>query len=185
MKKDKLEQYVIAHRAEFDLAEPPPHLWQRIEAGMDAHERAGRRVPLWRQLRAVAAAAALLLAGGLGGAQWMAHHMQQPEAIARAVVPDFDELTQYYTRTVQVRLARIDDPAVRREVERDLSQLDQVLGELKAALAEAPESEHEAIVQAMIANYQARLDILERVLERIQRKNHPTVKSQKDETKSI
>ena len=185
MKTDKLEKYVIAHREEFDLAEPPAHLWQRIEAGMDGRRTSGRRVALWRRLRAVAAAAALLLAGGLGGALWTAHSMQRPEAIARKVEPEFDELTRYYSRTVQARLARIDDPAVRREVERDLSQLDQVLDELRAALTEAPQREHEAIVQAMIANYQARLEILERVLDRIQRHNHQTVKNQKDETKSI
>ncbi len=187
MKTDKLEKYVIAHREEFDLAEPPPHLWQRIEASMDGRHASGRRLLLWRRLRAVAAAAALLLAGGMGGALWTAHSQQQPEAIAREVEPDFDELARYYSRTVQARLARIDDPTVRREVERDLSQLDQVLDELRTALAEAPEREHEAIVQAMIANYQMRLEILERVLERIQRRNrnHRTVKDQKDETKSI
>ncbi len=183
MKPDKLERFVMAHREAFDRAAPAPHVWERLEAALHGpFER--RRPSLWRRIRVAAAAAALLVAGALGGALWTAHGMRQPEAIAREVAPDFEELTHYYLRSVSNRLARIEDPAVRRELERELGQLDRVQEELRAALAEAPASEHEAIVQTMIANYHMRLELLERVLARIQRGTHSrNAKRQKDETK--
>ena len=53
--------------------------------------------------------------------------------------------------------------------------------ELRAELANAPAGSEERIINAMIYNYKAKLEILERVLEKIQSTNQGTLKTENDE----
>ena len=51
----------------------------------------------------------------------------------------------------------------------DLAELDDLLQELKTELQHVPSGKKEQIIEAMIANYKTRLDILEHVLKRIEK----------------
>jgi hypothetical protein len=53
------------------------------------------------------------------------------------------------------------------EVRADLEQLDKAMEELRLELANVPPGNREQVVRAMIENYQAKLIILKRVLERL------------------
>jgi len=55
----------------------------------------------------------------------------------------------------------------------DLQQLDEMFKELTQELENAPKGTEEAIINAMIKNYQAKVDILNRVLEKVEAVNAP------------
>jgi hypothetical protein len=69
----------------------------------------------------------------------------------------------------------------------DLQQIDEVQKDLRRELQNAPKSSREEIIQTMIKNYQTKLDILERVLTRVQVGNNLsndsiTIKKLKDDS---
>ncbi|MDX1665605.1 MAG: hypothetical protein R3350_00160, partial [Saprospiraceae bacterium] len=61
-------------------------------------------------------------------------------------------------------------------VMRDLDQVDLVVEELKSELKNAPEGREEQIIANLILSYQAKLEILERVLNRVQMHNKRKLK---------
>ena len=63
----------------------------------------------------------------------------------------------------------------------DLKQFEEVMETLKTELQNAPKGNEERIVTAIIQNYQAKIEILQRILARIQTTNPKTTKLEKDE----
>ncbi|MDV7393244.1 hypothetical protein RZS08_17865, partial [Arthrospira platensis SPKY1] len=63
-------------------------------------------------------------------------------------------------------------------VQPDLLQLDEFYQELQLELDRAPKGSEEQIIQAMIRNHQIKLDILERVLEKVQTNNPKTTENE-------
>ncbi len=179
---DKLEHFVRQHRQAFDRAAPPPYLWESIATALD--KKAQGRAIVRLSWRSVAAAIGILLLGGLAGVLGEHFVVHQPRSVVRTIMPEFDELQQYYLRAIKYRLSLIDDASLRQEIDNDLAQFDKIQEELYMVLREAPPGEYAAIVEAMIASYQIRLEILERVLARLRRSDltHGKGKIYEDET---
>ena len=94
--------------------------------------------------------------------------------------PEFSEISKYYQQEVQQKKAKLASYQVDQSLEHDLQQLDELTKELKMEFEEAPAGTEEQIINAMISNYQTKLEILERVLERVQSTNQKNANS-KDE----
>jgi acetyl-CoA carboxylase carboxyltransferase component len=180
---DKLEQFITQNRDTFDDAVPSLKVWAEIDKELDQQKGQARRVFLWRSLRAAAAVVALLLIGGYGGMYYQ-QQVASTEITLSDIAPEYAEMEEYYTTQVNLRMQQLADYRHTDAVEPDLQQLDEVLQELQQELKNAPVGGEEQVINAMINNYKTRLDILERVLEKIQSTNQ-NLKTETDEVVSI
>ena len=134
-----------------------------------------RFAPYWRQAAAAAALLLVGLTGGLylggdgGGAT--APVADATPAMAAAADPNVaarvDELERAYQRAIDTRLAQVDALRPEPELRRELVSLSRPEFSASAELAEAPPGSERAVVEAMVQEYQAKLDALEHVLERL------------------
>ena len=171
---DQLEQFVGKNRNAFDREVPNLKVWAAVDQALEAQRPSARIRTIWRTFRAAASVVILLTLGGLIGMYAYKYtHVQELPTLAE-IAPEYAELEQYYTAQVSNRmqeLSRFDQGAA---VKPDIQQLDDLYKELQLELDKAPKGSEEQIIQAMIRNYQIKLDILERVLEKIQTTNPKT-----------
>ena len=163
-----LETFIYSERAAFDEAAPDLNVWSAIAAQLP--ESGGAKVVRvhWHQrLMRIAASIALLVAGvGLG--LFYAGGNAPDKMTLSEVSDEYAEIEQFYQRDIATKkqqLARFTGTAS--EIDLDLVQMDQMMAELQQELANVPPGNQEQVIRAMIENYKAKSDILERVLERM------------------
>jgi hypothetical protein len=166
MKRDELEKFIIQHRNDFDIEEPPTALWSKIEAQLEPSK--GRIVWLPYFKRAAAVAALLIL--GFSAGVLLSRNSQSVTMVAiQKVNPDFSEAERYYTSLIKQNLAQLEAyPTHKKEVLADLAQLDRFSEELLRDLATAPVGAEDRIVAELIQTYRTKISILEKVLDSIQ-----------------
>jgi type VI protein secretion system component VasF len=181
---DNLEKFINENRSEFDDRQPSKDIWLSIDQALDQkRKKPARRIPIWRYAR-VAAAAVLLI--GTGVVIGLKMNNQTPEPLAfEEVYPEYFEAEQYYQKEVNTKIAQLANYSHDAEINDDLKQLDAIYEELKKELSEAPKTQQEQIINAMITNYRTKLSILERVLERIQSTNQENLKTTNDDSIEI
>lgn len=164
--KDNLEDFIRSNREDFDMASPDLKVWANIDKSLEARRQIPRRVSLWRNF---AAAAAVLLLVGMGTLIGMQLNSSStaPRTLGDISV-EYQELEDYYQSQLREKQALLASQNPDASVIQDLTQLEGFLGELQMELQDVPKGSEEQIVNAMIENYQDRLEILERVLSRIQ-----------------
>lgn len=178
MNKDKLERFIIDRRASFDDKEPPKMAWGKIQEELSKDNKVPRRISLWQFTRI---AAAIVLLVGIGVIIGKQSTTENPIASIEENFPEFVEAKIYYEVEVNEKLAQLASYNYDESLEEDMSQLDTFMEELKKELEEAPKGAEEQIINAMITNYQTKLDILERVLESIQSTNQVKPNSNDEE----
>jgi len=174
MKQDKLEQFIIENRKEFDMLEPPEKLWDRIKKPGPL-----QRKSLWtkRMLR-IAAAIAIFLAA------WFSNDLltsdkqntvSNPPSMSPEQMEQYTLLMEaelfYSARIKQVKaelktLANGDREIIQ-DVNTDLLELDEIFNELKNDLKDNVDNEE--VIEAMIQNYRLKLGILEEMLKQMNR----------------
>lgn len=180
---DQLEKYIRQHRAQFDEARPSAMLWDKIAAALDTpdetpaplqvvHKRNTLRLT-WQQYASIAAIGLLLLAiGGALGSYWTERTMSisAPMALSLGDINDeYAELEHHYQQQVRVHLTALEAlDAPHQDLLQDIEELNAAFEELKQELGRSTTQTDEEIIHAMIENYQTRIEILERVRERLQ-----------------
>lgn len=188
-----LETFIRQNREAFDSALPDPGIWTGIES---ANRPASPRLKVhWHRHLLRAAAAILLLLVGVGLGICYSHRVDLPASsdgmALGEVSPEYAELEAYYKRDIAVKREKLATFTANRssDVEADLQQLDQVMGELRQDLAGVPPGNREQVVRAMIENYKAKAAILQRVLEYLEAApvspDTPIHNSTEHETESI
>ncbi len=161
---DRLEKFIHENRRQFDSDVPDLSIWANIREKLD--EKPGARIRWVRRLRVAAAVLALLFAGGAMGVYWSS---SQNNVTALAdISPEYAEMQQYFDREIQAKMAQLATYNQADAVFTDIKELDEVYRELQEELKNAPEGNRKQVVQAMIGNYKAKIDILEQVLEKLQ-----------------
>jgi predicted PurR-regulated permease PerM len=163
---DKIEKFILDHREEFDSEVPSLNVWAAIDKELGS--QGGKQVTMWRALRVAAAVLVLLTVGGVGGYYTFQQQLSGQVASLAEVAPEYAPLEAYYHEQLDTRLQQLASYKEATSVRSDLEQLDAVFQELTKELAAAPKGSEEQIIQAMIRNYQTRLEILERVLQNIE-----------------
>ena len=179
MQRDNLERFITANREEFDRAVPSLKVWAEIDKELEHKGRAPRT--LGRILRVAAAVAVLLVTGAVAGNFLNQTQQQDVASVLDEISPQINELEQYYNNQFQEKYQQLVRYQHHHAVQPDLEQLDQVLIELKKELVEAPEGSEEQIVNNLIRTYQIKIQILERVLEKIQSTNRKSIIPEDDE----
>ncbi len=178
--KKNLEDFVRTNRASLDQAQPDLKVWAGIDQALD--RKNSRRIRLWRPFAAAASVALLVGLGTIIG--WQLNNQQNQRSLS-SVAPELEEMQEYYESQLEEKTAILANYQADPSVKEDLSQLESFLTELQTELLEAPRDKEEQIINAMIENYQDRLDILERVLSRIQSNNRESQKLNNDEEISL
>lgn len=190
MKKDLLEKFIQENRADFDRNYPSSAVWDRIADELDKREY--RHQPRIYTIMRLAAAIVLILAVGfvIGMYSFSPDQEQQmmvnmgPETYQR-----YQDINNYYTHQVSSKMHEVQnlkggtlngDSASLGE---DLQQLDAIFTELKQELMNNHEADEEKIIDAMIMNYQTKLEILERVADKL--KKQPSTQQKDNETVDI
>jgi hypothetical protein len=173
---DRLEDFVRQHREQFDLHEPDPSIWLKINPApvpLQAGPAARERRPL-RWLR-IAAAVAVIFAGSTAGIYYLTGGNRAAEQYGDALYQEMQETEAYYTRMVAQRYDELrpylaSDPVAEEMLAADMEELDEVYAELKNDLKENVDNPE--VIEAMILNYRVKLEILEDLLRQLKEKEN-------------
>ncbi len=184
---DPLETFIAQNRAALDTQEPDPRLWPKLLRPLPPSHTA--RLRWLRPLRLTAAAITLLLTGVALGL-WYGHRQtaSTPKLTLSDLSPEYAEAERYFQREIRQRKHRLGHFSLsysRNTVMEDLRQMDIAMAELQAELAQVPPTQREPIIRAMIENYKARIAILERVLQYLERQNKAPTNSGDHDTEKI
>lgn len=179
---DSLENFVKQHREEFDLREPDPSLWLKINppaadgslSAVDGSIPVGKEHRPLRWLR-VAAAIAVIFAGSSAGIYFLTGGNNNVDLYSNEIYMEMQETEQYYTQMVAERYTELEpylvsDPMAHEMLTADLDELDQVYGELKEDLKD--NASNPEVIEAMILNYSIKLEILEDLLNQLKEKEN-------------
>lgn len=180
---DNLEQFINNNRADFDDAVPSLKAWAEIDKVISSQKS---KVITLRKVLAIAASVLILLVAGASLGAFISNGSNDDLAAQLSkIAPDFVEAEQYYQQKIDRKYQQLASYSHDQTIEEDLSQLDELMNELKAELIVAPKGKEEEIVESLIESYQTKISILERVLDRIQL-THPQQNSKtKDNEISI
>lgn len=164
---DRLEEFVKAHRSEFDIFEPSPDVWNRI-SGENKTIRLRHAKTAWIR---VAAAAVVVL--GLSAVIVNYTLLRGKEKLSEAENPEIRELMEtesFYAQKVDGKLQEIRRcynlfPELKYEIESDLNELETMYKSLQNDLKDNVSNKE--VIEAMIENNRNRLELVESVLNRI------------------
>ncbi|RMG78578.1 MAG: hypothetical protein D6714_17720 [Bacteroidetes bacterium] len=171
LKMESLEKFVKQHREALDTAVPGLRVWAEIDKKLDAKKQRRLR---WMPLKIAAAALVLLAVGALLGAQF--NKNEAPPASLAAIAPEYEALEKQFNRQIEQKIQLLAGYHQDDYVREDLHRLDRVFQDLCRDLDSAPKGTRARIVRLMIENYEDRIRLLERVLEKVQSAdpNHPS-----------
>ena len=161
---DNLKDVVDKQREMFDVYQTDyDALWPDVEKGINKRKRTAELMWVWRS------AAAVVFGFGLA---YVLNFVNQPainsDELAYQISPEWAETEEFYKVKISEKMDAITsraelDPVIME----DIALLDQAYKELKTDLADG--ADNEEVINAMISNYQIKLEILERILMEIKR----------------
>jgi hypothetical protein len=179
---DRLEDFVKQNREQFDLHEPDPSIWLKIDTGSHADGKADgtadskavrleRRSMRWLR---IAAAVAMIFAGSTAGIYFLKGD-RVDAGRSSELYQEIMETEEYYSRMVSERYDElqpflVSNPAAREMLSTDMEELDQVYEELKEDLKD--NASNPEVIEAMILNYRVKLEILEDLLMQLKEKEN-------------
>lgn len=186
---DKLEIFVRENKAAFDDKMPKDFVWEGIETRLKQQtEPSGTlkvislRSRVYQYTKIAAIGLLLLTVGGFLGSYWTTQKQAEQLSFG-SINEEYQELETFYAEQVNSQMTQLKKYRIDESLMNDIKELDASFSELKKEL-EINENDvnNEAIVNAMIENYESKIDILERVLNRLERKKQEekSVKKQKN-----
>ena len=182
---DRLEDFVKQQREQFDLREPDPSIWLKINPANVpvVKERRSEGRPM-RWLR-VAAAVAMIFAGSTAGIYFLTGEKADPDLYSSDLYTEIMETEQYYSQIVADRYNELQpflagNPVAKEMLATDMDELDEVYKELKEDLKD--NASNPEVIEAMILNYRVKLEILEDLLNQLKEKEN---QDEKDDSYSL
>jgi hypothetical protein len=186
---DKLERFVRENRAEFDGKMPKDFVWEGVESKLNQQAEpkiktkvVALRSRIYQYAKVAAIGLVLLTVGGFLGSYWTTQN-QAKQLSFGSINEEYQELETFYAEQVNSQMTQLKKYRVDKSLMADIKELDASFSELEKELSINENiANNEVIVNAMIENYQSKIAILERVLNRLERKNkeEQTVKNNND-----
>lgn len=176
--KDRLEDFVRQHRDGFDVREPDPSLWLKINP-----ENSGKRKDQRLKWLRYAAAAAVLFAGLSAGIYFITGAGSSPDKLYGDLYREILETEAYYTGIVNQKYSELEpfmvsSPELKEELDYDLNELDQLYEELKEDLKDNVGNPE--VIEAMIQKYRTKVEILEDLLNQLKEKENNNYEDSKE-----
>jgi len=170
--KDRLENFIKSHRADFDDLEPRSDTWSKIQKELRQEDKKKDYTWLWK------AAAVVFLCISIGLAVERSINMDVDEIAEtnqsqKSRSAELKQVEGYYTQLISQKRSEIKSVIDKKglvdvELLKDMEQLDNMYSKLKKDLKRNQNDER--LINAMIQNLQLRVEILNkqlRILERI------------------
>ena len=156
--KDRLEEYIRERRQDFDIFEPDARLWEGVEKKM----KKGRKKHLGYYVSRVAAVAAIFMLSFIV----QRYYFNQRNTVEK--IPELQEAELYYSSLINQKLDEVrpllaEFPDIQKELDGDMSELDSAYNSLKEDLKDNVSNQQ--VIEAMIENYRTRIDIMEEMLQ--------------------
>lgn len=170
MNNDNLEKYITNHKGEFDQETPPPMVWVNIEKHLDGATKKEAPVKEMRTtsiVRVMQIAAMFVVVMGVGLLIGLQINNGTQNIYANPQLQEFVEAEKHYSTEINKMMTVVNESNVeeKESIQEDLNALDAVYNELKTELLSNPKANTDYVVNAMINNYRAKIDILEKVLQ--------------------
>ena len=161
---DNLEKYIKDHKEEFDLFEPSPKLWSKIDKDLP---HPNHRINIISLITRIAAVFILILVIGVGIGYYLGNQRPLGTLSDASKAKEFKMAEDFYAKEVSFRMKEINSLNLQdSDVKNDLTQLENIYQELKSQLDTVPEAKSEKIIGELIENYQIRISLLEKILEK-------------------
>lgn len=166
--KDRLEDFVLKNRAEFDFHEPDPSLWLKINPQNSISKN--KRWLIWLRY---AAAIAVLFASFSAGIYYLAGMKDTQENLSGELYKELIESEAYYSTLVSQKYNELEpyissSPEIKKDLDFDLNELDQIYKELKEDLNDNVGNPE--VIDAMIQQYRMKVEILEQLMTQLKEK---------------
>ncbi|MEL6922637.1 MAG: hypothetical protein AAFO94_01230 [Bacteroidota bacterium] len=181
---DKLEQFIREHREDFDQATPNLRVWAALNKNLSEQQPAPKRRRLMPLLRIAAAVVLLLSIGAAAGVYFSQPEQSETEWLAEQF-PEFSETQAYYVQQVSEKMNQLQQYNYVSPINEDLIEIDGFIEELRQQLSETPRGSEATIINAMIQNYRTKLEILERVLNRLETRGKGASKKENNAQSTI
>lgn len=186
MKNDELKKFVNEHRQEFDFREPDPAIWDRIKQESDKKKQPpkGGKIIKFQRFLYRAAAVIVIATLSIGIYEYFDREVINTiETVAdtpekdmheELLIPELREVEHYYSAEIDKKMEELSkftstDRELKQDITTDMDELDQAYDELREDLKEAVATEE--IIEAMVQNYRLKLQILEQMLQQINKRN--------------
>ncbi len=167
MKEEDLEKYIRGHKEEFDTDLPPPTVWINIEKELKKYSAPKPKIypikkPSIVRILQVAAMFIVVIGAGL----LIGVKINKKKQYSTTQFQDLVDAEKYYSKKITKIWMAISENKIedKNSIKEDLIALDAVHDELRNGLLASPNSNTELIVNAMLKNYNAKIEILETVL---------------------
>ncbi len=174
---DQFEKFIRSNRAAFDDRNPDPAVWDAIESRLPRKEPA-RRLTLWQVTSIAAVGLVLVLSGIIVGLRMNSGGLEGSPAYV-----EFREAEMYYQSQLEKQVNQLAKYEYDDDINSDLAELQDVYDQLTTELEDGLQPNQNDIIQALIQNYQTRIDLLGRVLERLEEGASNTELSEDEEIK--
>ena len=188
MKPDKLEQFVLDKREDFDDQFPSPDSWERIKGNI----RPVRRVNWTARMVRIAAAVVIFVASYI----FIDYTMNRgiSDSLAEDTmeasydnIPMLMEARVYYSGLIsnmenEVYSIAGDNSTISQDIKIEFDELDKVFNELKNDLND--DADNQEVIEAMIQNYRIKLQILEEILTQLKNTENQN-NTQENEDKKV
>lgn len=176
MKTDKFEDFVRDNRAEFGPGEGAPDVFAKIKK----REPEAKVISInWQTVMSRAAAVVVIFIASYYFHDYMSDQevaeqgLLSEENLKDPMLRELIEADQYYSAQVTYKKAELfelagDKPGLQMDVNNELDDLDAILLELKEDLSD--NADNTEVIEAMMQNYMLKLEILEDMLEQINKK---------------
>ena len=186
MKRDKLEQFILDNREDFDDLSPSPASWEKVKNNI----KPVRSINWTNRLVRVAAAVVIFVSSYIFIDYIMhdgANINMQAEGNDMEIyenIPVLVEARAYYSsqiNTMENEVYRLagSDSRVKEDIRLEFEELDQVFNELKSDLND--NAANEEVIEAMIQNYRIKLQILEEILYQLKNADEQNTVDHEDE----
>jgi hypothetical protein len=175
---DKFEKYIVDHREEFNVYEPSPELWHKINRPV---LHTSNYSWLWK------AAAILIIFGASFWANTIirnAKHLALKSDISGSEAPKITETEKYYSGLIQTKLQEMQNaltsyPQLKNDLRHDFSELDSAYRDMKKDLKDNVSNQE--VIEAMIQNYRLKLKLLQQIQQELQNQNDKNKKPRSHE----
>lgn len=164
---DRLENFIVENKEKFNDHIPSPDVWTNIEK--EINQGKSKKFSIRKFASVGVAAIGLVMLGVWFGSSYQADDMDQ--VIANSSFKDYKQTEHYYAVQVKNYLKEINELDNTSTIENDINQLDEVYNELREELLNAEVKNQDKIINAMIKNYQVKVGMLERILEKTKEKD--------------
>ena len=162
--QDSFEKFITQYREAFDSERPSLKTWTTIEKSIPKYSPKRRRL-IW--IRSVAAVGLLVL--GIGVGYFITPKIfQDRQLYALNTSPEIVDMETYFIGEIDQRFMVLANNPNLPELKEELDRIDLNIEDLKIDLLNAPTHSKDRILEAIIASYETKVQLLETAIDQNQ-----------------